>query len=63
MSIHRSGSPLFDYAMWDKEQQEWEDRLPHCEHCGEPIDDFLWEIDDKVLCDDCAREKYRRSVD
>ena len=50
-------------AAYEKAQQEWEDSLPHCERCGEPIDDYVWEIDDQILCEDCAREKYRRSVD
>ena len=63
MSVHRSGSPLFDYAMWDKEQQEWEAKLPHCECCGEPIDDRVWNIVGEILCDDCAREKYMRDVE
>ena len=63
MSIYRSDDPTFDLNRWQREQQDWEDSLPHCERCGEPIDDFKWEIDGEVLCDDCAREKYRRSVD
>ena len=50
-------------AAYEKAQQEWEDSLPHCDCCGEPIDDYVWEIDDEILCEDCAIEKYRRSVD
>ena len=63
MSVYRSGDPVADFARWDKAQQEWEAKLPKCECCGEPIDDWVWNINGEILCDDCAREKYRRSVD
>lgn len=63
MGVFRSGDPLFDFAMREREQQEWEDSLPRCDRCSEPIDDYVWEINEEILCEDCAREKYRRSVD
>ena len=62
MSVYVSSDPDADFVRRDREQQEWEDSLPHCECCGDPIDDYVWEIDGEVLCDDCAREKYRRSA-
>lgn len=62
MSVHRSDDLERDLAAWEREQQEWENSLPRCERCGEFIDDFVWEIDGEFLCDDCAKEKYRRSV-
>ena len=63
MSAYYSGDPGFDFSAWEKDQQAWEDNLPHCECCGEPIDEYIWHIDDQILCEDCAKEKYRRSVD
>lgn len=63
MSVYRSGDPTFDFKRWEREQQEWEDSLPRCECCGEPIDDYVWSIDGQILCEDCAREKYRRDVE
>ncbi len=62
MSYFRSDDLDRDLRNCAKEQQEWEDSLPRCECCGEPIDDYVWEIDEEILCEDCAREKYRRSV-
>ena len=61
--IFYSDDPIADYARYDAHQQEYESRLPVCEMCETAIDDFLWEIDGEFLCDDCAKEKYRRSVD
>lgn len=63
MRVHRSSDPLYDFAMRERERQEWEDSLPHCVCCGDPIDEYVWHINDETLCDDCAREKYRRDVE
>ena len=63
MTYFRSDDLDRDLRNCAKAQQAWEDSLPHCDRCGEFIDDFLWEIDGEFLCDDCAKEKYRRSVD
>lgn len=63
MGVFRSGDPARDFDLWQMEQQEWEDKLPRCECCGEPIDDYVWEIDEQILCEDCARKKYRRDAE
>ena len=63
MSCFRSDDPARDFSRRDAAQQEWEDNLPHCECCGEPIDEYIWNIDDEILCEGCAREMYRRDVE
>ena len=63
MSVYVSSDPDADFLRRDREQQEWEDSLPHCECCGDPIDDYVWEIDDEILCDECAKAKFRRDVE
>lgn len=63
MSIFRSADLDADIRRRDKEQQDWEDSLPHCEKCGCAIDDYVWEIDDEILCEDCAADKYRKSAE
>lgn len=63
MMVYYSDNPARDFARRDADQQAWEDSLPHCECCGEPLDEYVWNIDDQILCDDCAREKYRRDVE
>ena len=63
MGVYVSSDPDADFLRRDREQQEWEDSLPHCECCGDPIDDYVWEIDDEILCDECAKAKFRRDVE
>lgn len=63
MSVYRSGDPLFDFAQWEKEQQEWEARLPKCDHCEEIMDDYVFDIDGEILCIECMIAKYRRDVE
>lgn len=63
MGVFRSGDPVADFARWDKAQQEWEAKLPLCECCGEPIDDYVWNIMGETLCDNCARERYMHDVE
>lgn len=40
------------------------EKLPTCEICGEPIqDDYLFDMDGILICEDCAHETYRRPTD
>lgn len=63
MSYFRSDDLDRDLRNCAMAQQEWEDSLPKCERCGESIDDYVWEIDDEILCENCARVKYRRDAE
>ena len=63
MSVYRSGDPYLDFKQCEREQQEWEDSLPRCECCGEPIYEYVWIILDEILCEDCAKTKFRRDVE
>ena len=63
MSVFRSADLDADIRRWDEAQQAYEDGLPHCENCGEPIYDYVWLIDDEILCEGCAAHKYRRNVE
>ena len=63
MSVFRSNDPLYDFAVRDKAQQEWEDSLPRCDHCGEPVDDYVYDIDGEILCIQCVIDKYRRDAE
>ncbi len=49
--------PVADFLAHDREQQEWEERLPRCVHCKGPIqDDFYYIIEDEKVCYDCLTE-------
>ena len=63
MSIYRSDDPTFDLNRWQKEQQDWEDSLPKCDHCKEIMDDYVFDIDGEILCIECMIAKYRRDVE
>ena len=63
MSVFRSADPERDLAAWQKEQQEWEDRLPCCDKCGEKVDDYVYDIDGEILCIECMIAKFRRDVE
>lgn len=45
-----------------RKEQEYEDSLPVCEHCGETMDTMSFEIDGEVLCLDCVKEIYGKRI-
>ena len=64
MSYFRHGDPLDDFDRLDRQQAEYEARLPNCEKCGKRIDeDFYYEIDNQILCEDCMKELFERSTE
>ena len=63
MSVFRSADLDADIRRRDKAEQDWEDSLPRCMRCGDPLDTFLYEIDDEILCEGCMERKYRRNVE
>lgn len=55
-------SDFYDDA--DYARAEEERKLPVCTCCGEVIqDDYYYEIDDEILCEECLKDNYRKSVD
>ena len=55
------GKKLHVTDAYDREQQAGLDKLPKCAYCGEPSqDDYCWEIDDEIICEDCLNDHYRR---
>ena len=61
MSYFRHGDPLEDFDRLDREQASYEERLPVCEDCGEAInDDFYYEIDNEIICEECMKHRYRK---
>ena len=63
MSIFRSADLDADIRRRDQAEQDWEDSLPRCVRCGDPLDSHLYEIDYEILCEGCMERKYRRNVE
>ena len=56
--------PHKDFDRWDNEQTTALERLPVCSYCDNHIqDDFLYEINDAVICQECLNDNFRKSVD
>jgi len=55
--------PLLDFDRYDAEQAAELDCLPKCDECGEAIqDDFLYEINDMLICESCLNRSYRKQT-
>ena len=55
--------PIRDFERHDAEQEEWLERLPVCDDCGEHIqDEHYYDINGFKICPDCLKE-YEREVD
>ena len=56
--------PIADFHRHDAEQQEWLEKLPVCSYCDEPIqDDYLYEINDELICEECLNDNFRKNVE
>ena len=61
--MFRTDDPLRDFDRYDAAMAALEAKLPHCDKCGEAInDDEYFYINDEVLCEECMRNEYARST-
>lgn len=53
--------PIRDFERHDAEREAAIELLPVCCECGERIlDDFCYEINDVIICEECLRDNYRK---
>lgn len=53
-----------DFMVHDAEQTAALEKMPVCEYCLEHIqDDFLYEINDEVICEECIKDNFRKNVE
>jgi formylmethanofuran dehydrogenase subunit E len=51
---------LADFDRYDTKEIERLSKLPTCAECGEPIqDDYCYEIDGEIICEECLNDNYR----
>lgn len=59
-----SDDPVADFHRHDAQQQSQLDKLPRCSECDEPIqDDFFYEFNDELICDECMHDNHRKAVE
>ena len=62
--MYRTDDPAADYDRYCAEQEALWDELPKCAYCHEPIqDDYCYEINDELICEDCLNDNHRKRVD
>ena len=61
--MYYTDDPDRDFLHHDAAQQRELERLPVCDECGEPIqDEYCYEVDGRLICDDCMAG-HRKAVD
>lgn len=46
-----------------KAEEDYEKSLPKCALCGEPIYEYVFEINGETLCENCMNDNHRRPVE
>lgn len=56
-----------NYDMFSSHQAEMdskEEKLPICDYCGKRInDDYVYDIDGDIVCEDCLRKHHRKPIE
>lgn len=62
--FHRTDDPVADQMRYDAEQQKELEKCPKCSICCEYIqDDYLYEINDELICEECINDNFRKNVE
>ena len=55
--------PPGDWDAYCREQEQLAALLPHCDECDKRIDDdFLYEFDGYLICEDCLDRNHKRQT-
>jgi hypothetical protein len=62
--MYYSDDPVADFDRYDMEMERRRARLPQCEDkkCRHRTidDDFYYDIEGEILCEECMKRRYRR---
>ena len=62
--MYITNDPIADFNRYDAEQERRYEELPECDYCGEKItDDYYYEINGDLICEDCLKRNFRKSND
>lgn len=60
----RTDDPVRDEMNHSAELEDKLQKMPVCSYCSEHIqDDYLYEIDGEIICEECVNENFRKPVD
>lgn len=60
---YRTDDPLADHDRFEREQELLAAKLPTCDYCEKPVDDYYWNINGEIFCEDCLNEHFRMAVE
>lgn len=62
--IYFTDDPVKDHDRYQEEKDNQLQKLPKCSYCDEHIqDEHFYEINDEVICEECLKDNFRKSVD
>ena len=60
----RTDDPVRDEMNHSAELEDKLQKMPKCSYCSEHIqDDYLYEIDGEIICEECVNENFRKNVE
>lgn len=64
LMFYRTDDPVRDEMRYTEGKDKLLEKCPKCSMCDEHIqDDFLYEINDEVICEECLNENFRKNVE
>jgi hypothetical protein len=63
MTFEWTDDPVMDQIRYQGMLEEEASHWPHCEHCEEPIYDYVWNVWDTFYCEDCAKKLFREPAE
>lgn len=56
-----------NYSLWEQHEvkaEKWLSERPVCCYCDEPIqDDFCYEVNGELICEDCLEVHFRKPTE
>ena len=59
----RTDDPYADFCSHEREQEWLAAQLPECDHCGKTVDDYYYNINGDIICEDCLNENFKVAVE